>query len=94
MGNDHLQEMQKNEVIRKRLAKLIVYHCFRNSAKFEDLHTRGTPLTDYEVKQIMIETVNRTYKFLTQLSTVAGDQIVEHLKKKDEVPHWNDPVEP
>jgi hypothetical protein len=37
-----LQEMQHNEVVRKRLAKKIVRDCFRDG-EFEDFHSQLLP---------------------------------------------------
>jgi len=87
------KEIQNNEVVRKRLAKKIVRNCFRDGV-FEDFHARGTRLSQEDVKEIMIDSVNRTYKLLTKLSIAMGDQIIDELKVKDEVPKWQDPVEP
>lgn len=88
-----LQNIQNDEEVRKRLAKKIVRDCFRNSV-FENFHAQGTTLTNAEVKEIMIDSVNLTYKFLSQLSTAMGDQIIDNLKERDEIPEWQDPVEP
>jgi len=35
---DQLGELKNDEVIRKRLAKLIAHDCFRNTKKLEDMH--------------------------------------------------------
>src|SRR5436309_223331 len=36
-----LQELRENEVVRKRLAKVIARNCFRNSKKLENMHAAG-----------------------------------------------------
>lgn len=83
MTNEAWSEIQNNEVVRKRLAKKIVRDCFRDGV-FENFHTKGTTLTDNDVKAIMIDAVNRTYKLLSQLSIFAGDHIIGNLKENDE----------
>ena len=42
MTPDQLAELKTNEVLRKRLAKLMALHCFRNT-KLEDLHAGTSP---------------------------------------------------
>jgi len=39
MNPKHIREIQTNEVLRKRLAKYITLHCFRNTDVLEDLHS-------------------------------------------------------
>jgi hypothetical protein len=39
---DYLQELRENELVRKRLAKLMALECFRNS-KLEDFHAGTFP---------------------------------------------------
>jgi hypothetical protein len=87
----HLKEIQNNEVVRKRLAKKIVRDCFRDGKEFENVHSRSSELTNEEVRAIMIDAVNRTYVFLTKLSTAMGDLTIEQLKEKDDVPNWQNP---
>jgi hypothetical protein len=50
------QEIQKNEVVRKRLAKKIVRDCFRDG-EFEEFHARLSPLNDDAVRAIMTDAV-------------------------------------
>ena len=38
MTTEHLQAVQTNDLVRKRLAKLMALRCFRNT-RLEDLHT-------------------------------------------------------
>ena len=45
MKIDHLQEIRENELVRKRLAKLMALECFRNS-KLEDLHAGTFPCSE------------------------------------------------
>ena len=45
MNLEHIREIQKNEVLRKRLAKFIALHCFRNTDMFEDLHSGEVPIS-------------------------------------------------
>jgi hypothetical protein len=85
-----LNEIQHNEVVRKRLAKKIVRDCFRDG-EFEEFHTRLAELDDDAVEAIMKDAVNRTYDLLCRLSNAMGDMIVERLKEQDDVPAWDDP---
>jgi hypothetical protein len=41
-----LQDIQHNELVRKRLAKVMALHCFRNTAELEDLHAGKTARTE------------------------------------------------
>jgi len=46
MNPKHIREIQTNEVLRKRLAKFIALHCFRNTDMFEDLHSGEVPISE------------------------------------------------
>jgi hypothetical protein len=59
------QEVQKNEVVRKRLAKRIVRECFRDG-EFENVHARSAELDNDAVKEIMTDAVNRMHIFLRE----------------------------
>jgi hypothetical protein len=74
------QEIQKNEVVRKRLAKRIVRECFRDG-EFENFHSRSAELDDDAVKEIMTDAVNRTHIFLSKLSNAMGDLIAVSLRE-------------
>ena len=45
MKAKHLRDLQKNEVVRKRLAKYLALNCFRNTA-LEDLHSGTGPISE------------------------------------------------
>jgi hypothetical protein len=90
MDISSLQEIQHNELVRKRLAKKIVRDCFRDG-EFENFHTDLAELDDDTVEAIMKDAVNRTYMLLCRLSNAMGDLIVERLKEQDDVPAWDDP---
>jgi len=45
MNAKHIREIQTNEVLRKRLAKYITLHCFRNTDVLEDLHSGEVPIS-------------------------------------------------
>lgn len=90
MDYNSWQEIQKNEVVRKRLAKRIVRECFRDG-EFENIHANAVELDDDAVQAIMTDAVNRTHVFLSKLSNAMGDLIVERLKEQDDVPDWDDP---
>jgi hypothetical protein len=115
MKIDYLQEIRENELVRKRLAKLMARECFRNS-KLEDFHAGTFPsseagdysdvkavspygeiawnklsrLSDDEMKELMIDVVNRCDTFLAAL--VGGPrEMIEAVKQRDFVPKWQDP---
>jgi hypothetical protein len=46
MDISSLQEIQRNEIVRKRLAKLMALECFRNAGLFEDLHAGTYPSSE------------------------------------------------
>src|SRR2546430_5504185 len=105
MNPDQLAEIKNNEVVRKRLAKLMASHCFRNSM-LEDFHAGTVPssrsadysdvkvvtpygeigwndlsrVSDKEMKSLMIDAVNRSYRFLSELfDGPYGDAVIEAL---------------
>jgi hypothetical protein len=45
MNSKHIREVQTNEVLRKRLAKFIALHCFRNTDVLEDLNSGEVPIS-------------------------------------------------
>ncbi|MBV8144663.1 MAG: hypothetical protein JO184_06620 [Gammaproteobacteria bacterium] len=45
MNPKHIRQIQTNEVLRKRLAKYIALHCFRNTL-LEDLHSGEVPISE------------------------------------------------
>jgi len=83
-------EIRGNQIVRKRLAKLMAHDCFRNTKKLEDLHAAGR-ISDQKMKALMMDSVDRCYAFLMDLCSPHGDTIIEHLKQRDAVPEWNDP---
>jgi len=42
LNTAHIKELQKNDVVRKRLAKYMAQQCFRNT-KLEDFHAGKVP---------------------------------------------------
>ena len=46
MNPKRTREIQTNEVLRKRLAKYIALHCFRNTDVLEDLHSGEVPTSE------------------------------------------------
>ena len=79
------EEVQQNETVRKRLAKLMARDCFRNAAELEGLHAEGR-LDDQEIKALMIEVVDQCYDFLMELCSPRGDDMIDGLKQRDAVP--------
>ena len=43
MNSEHIRDIQKNDVVRKRLAKYMALHCVRNTRALEDLHSGTLP---------------------------------------------------
>jgi hypothetical protein len=51
-------------------------------------------LSDPEMKSLMTDVVDHCYDFLMELCSPQGQEIIENLSLKDEVPNWNGPVLP
>jgi hypothetical protein len=90
MTPDQLAELKNNEIVRKRLAKLMARDCFRNTKGLEDMHA-AHQIDDHEMKALMIDVVDYCYDFLMELCGPHGAEIMEDLKERDAVPNWNDP---
>jgi hypothetical protein len=88
MNAPQFKALKKNDILRKRLAKLMAKFCFRDT-KLEELHDR---IIDEEMKALMIDVVDYCYDFLMGLCSPHGADIIEDLKRRDELPEWNDPV--
>ena len=113
-----LEEIQNNEVVRKRLAKAMARDCFRNT-KLEDYHAGVFPsskegdysdvkvvspygaigwsnvsrVSDEEMKALMIDVVNKTYRTLTVLfDNRLGSELIKILAQRDLLPQWNEPT--
>jgi hypothetical protein len=60
----------------------------------ENMHTAGS-ITQEDMKELMIEVVNRTYLYLSVIFSSNGSpEIIEHLKEHDPVPKWDEPEMP
>ena len=46
MNAKHIRDIQTNETVRKRLAKFIALHCFRNTDVLEGLHSGDVPISE------------------------------------------------
>ena len=54
---------------------------------------RLSRLSDEEMKALMIDVVNKTYRTLRLLfDNRTGDELIEILAQRDVVPQWNDPT--
>src|SRR5262249_10717024 len=94
MTPEDLADLKNNAVLRKRLAKLLARECFRAAKKLEDMHTTGK-IGKEDMKELMIEVVNRTYLYVSAIfASNASPEIIEHLKEHDAVPNWNEPEMP
>jgi len=50
-------------------------------------------LNDDEMKRLMIDVVDRTYRFIhTLFDENTGGQILLRLAERDPLPHWNEPA--
>ena len=49
-------------------------------------------LSDAEMKRLMIDVVDHCYDFLMELCSPRGQEIMDNLTLRDEVPDWNEPV--
>jgi hypothetical protein len=50
-------------------------------------------LNDDEMKRLMIDVVDRTYRFIhTLFDEDTGGQILLRLAERDPLPHWNEPT--
>ena len=70
MDAGHSEEIQSNEVVRKRLAKLVARDCFRNT-KLEDLHAGISPSSetgDYSDVKVISPYGEIPWKQLSRLS--------------------------
>ena len=54
--------------------------------------SRLSRFDDIEMKALMIDVVNRTYKFVRELfNDEAGARLILQLAERDPLPHWQDP---
>jgi hypothetical protein len=93
MPPKQLVELKNDETLRKRLAKFMARECFRSSPRFEDMHTEGK-IGQEDMKELMIDVVNRTYLLLSVLASKNGSEVIEILKDSDMVPKWDEPEMP
>ena len=90
MTPEQLAELKNDATLRKRLAKKLAHDCFRSTNKLEEMHTAGR-FNDEEIKELMTDVVDYSYDFLMELCSPHGAEIVDDLKRRDELPEWNDP---
>ncbi len=69
----------------------MAHDCFRNTIELEDMHAAGK-LSDDDMKALMIDVVDYCFDFLMELCSPLGPDLIENLKRRDELPEWNDPV--
>jgi hypothetical protein len=69
----------------------MAHDCFRNTTKLENMHAAGR-FTDDEMKELMTDVVDYCFDFLMELCSPHGAEIMDDLKRRDELPEWNDPV--
>jgi hypothetical protein len=54
------------------------------------MHAAGK-FSDQEMKELMTDVVDYSYDFLMELRSPHGAEIVDDLKRRDELPEWDDP---
>jgi hypothetical protein len=91
MTPEQLAELKTDAILRKRLAKKMAHDCFRNTEKLENMHAAGR-LTDDEMKELMTDVVDYCFDFLMEVCSPHGAEIIDDLKRRDELPEWGDPV--
>lgn len=119
-SSDAIRRIVTEPVLQRRLTKLIVLECFRNSG-LEDLHAGISPssaagdysdvvvnspygsipwpqvsrLNDEEMKELMIDVVDRTYGLVHRLfDDREGRLLLLRLAERDPAPHWQTPSLP
>jgi hypothetical protein len=91
MNSPQLTELKNNDILRKRLAKLMAKFCFRDT-KLEELHDR---ISDEEMRALMIDCANHCYALVCMFfATQGGNDLIDMLKEHDQVPHWDEPEMP
>jgi hypothetical protein len=92
MTGKQIKRFATDEQLRKRLAKLIVQQCFRNT-EIENVHAEGK-ISQSDMRRIMVDSVNKTYTNLTMLlgSAELTDRLIELLSIQDMVSYWDEPV--
>ena len=91
MTPEQLAELQDDATLRKRLAKKMARDCFCNTKELENMHA-ADQISDQEMQALMTDVVDYCYDFLMELCSPHGAEIVDDLKRRDELPEWNDPV--
>jgi hypothetical protein len=91
MTPEQLTELKTDAILRKRLAKKMAHDCFRNTQKLENMHAANR-FTDDEMKELMTDVVDYCFDFLMELCSPHGSEIMDDLKRRDELPEWSDPV--
>jgi hypothetical protein len=117
-ANEEVRAFISDPVIQQRLAKYLVFQCFRNSM-LEDFHAGTSPaspsgdysdvsvsspygvipwpevsrLNDDEMKRLMIDVVDRAYRFIRMLfNESTGGELLLRLAQSDPLPQWKDPT--
>jgi hypothetical protein len=91
MAPEQFAELRNDAILRKRLAKKLAHDCFRNTKKLEGMHAAGQ-ISDDDMKALIIDAVDYSFDFLMELCSPHGSEIIDDLKRRDELPEWNDPV--
>src|SRR5262249_20400945 len=89
MTPEQLAELKTDAILRKRLAKKMAHDCFRNT-KLEDMHAAGK-FSNEDMKALMIDVVDHCYDFIMELCSPHGADIIDDLKRRDELPEWKEP---
>ena len=90
MTPEQLGDLKTDATLRKRLAKRMARDCFRNTKKLEDMHAAGQ-ISEQDMKALMIDAVDYSSDFLMELCSPHGAEIIDDLKRRDQLPEWDDP---
>jgi hypothetical protein len=91
MNPEQLAELKNDATLRKRLAKKMAHDCFRNTKKLENMHAVDQ-ISDEDMKELMTDVVDYCFDFLMELCSPHGAEVIDDLKRRDELPEWSDPV--
>jgi hypothetical protein len=91
MTPEQLGDLKTDATLRKRLAKKMAHYCFRNTKELENMHAAGR-FSDEEMKALVTDVVDYSHDFLMELCSPHGAEIIDDLRRRDELPEWDDPV--
>jgi hypothetical protein len=90
MTPEQLADLKNDVVLRKRLAKKMAHDCFRNTKELENIHA-ANQISDKDMQALMTDVVDYCYDFLMEMCSPHGSDIINDLRRRDEMPEWKDP---